>query len=168
MRGRRVRRGRSRGTPALEGRDLRRADGTTGVDVEVRDDGGGVRATLRPRDFRVMYLDSPAPGEETTDWSIVATARFRPRRDGVHRFRLRTNATATLTVDGETVIGGGPGGSGSVELAGGAEVELVVVCRTDEPAFRVSMDLRCEQPDPPDAFERDAFTCTIELVCSEE
>ena len=49
----------SRGTPAMQGADLRRADGTPGVDVEIVGVDGEVRARLRPRDFRVMFLDDP-------------------------------------------------------------------------------------------------------------
>jgi beta-glucosidase len=139
----------SRGTPALDGRSLRRRDGTPGVDVEVVDDAGAVRATLRPREFRVVYLDTPAPGEETRGWAIHATATFRPTISGVHRFKFRTNATATLTVAGTEV-----GEDGSVTLEAGTDVALRAVCRSEAPGLRVAMELRCAPPEQPDAFDR--------------
>jgi beta-glucosidase len=139
----------SRGTPALDGRVLRRADGTPGVDVEIVDDTGGVRAALRPRDFRVVYLDTPARGEDTAGWSIQATATFRPARSGTHRFKFRTNSAATLYIDGADVGPGGP-----VELEAGRDVALRAVCRSDDPGLRVAMELRCSPPEATDAVER--------------
>ena len=90
----------SRGTPAMQGADLRRADGTVGVDVEILGADGAVRRRLRPRDFRVVFLDDPAGDGRVDAWSARATATFTPRVSGVHRFKIKTNGEATLTADG--------------------------------------------------------------------
>ena len=69
----------SRGTPALEGADLRRADGTVGVDVEILDGDGAVRSRLRPRDFRVVFLDDPAADGTVDGWSAAGLGHVHAR-----------------------------------------------------------------------------------------
>ena len=137
----------SRGTPALEGRWLTRADGTTGVDVEIVDSTGVVRQHLRPREFRAVFLDDPDPAEAISGWTVRASARFAPQATGPHRFRLKTADEATLFVDGEPV-------GEVVELEAGRAVELVVEARSNNPQARLSVELRMAAPEPPDAFER--------------
>lgn len=134
----------SRGTPALDGGHLRRADGTTGVDVEVVDVEGTVRHQMRPRVFRVMFLDDDG---QFGQLSIRATAMFTPAVSGVHRFRLRTAGEATLFVDGVEV-------GEEVTLEVGVAVELRVEARNDNPNARLMVELRCGFPEPADAFER--------------
>ncbi len=137
----------SRGTPALQGADLRRADGTVGVDVEILGSDGAVRSRLRPRDFRVVFLDDPS-GDGTVDgWSARATASFTPRASGPHRFKIKTNGDAHLTVDGAPV-------GDAVELVAGETVALELVARSDDPQMRLAAELRCAPPEPADAFER--------------
>jgi beta-glucosidase len=136
----------SRGTPALDGADLQRADGTTGVDVEIVGADGEVRARLRPRDFRVMFLDDPGTAGEGA-WSARASATYRPRVSGLHRFKVKTNGEGTLTADGEPV-------GDSIELAAGQPVHLELLVRLDDPAQRLVAEVRCGPPEPDDAFER--------------
>ena len=133
----------SRGTPSLDGRDLRRADGTAGVDVVVLDAAGEVRHRLRPRDFRVLFLDD----NHVAGWSVRASARFEPAATGTHRFKLKTNGEARVLVDGEPV-------DEAVELEAGRTVELAVEATSPDPAMRLMVELRCARPEPPDAFER--------------
>lgn len=135
----------SRGTPALQGADLRRGDGTPGVDVEILAADGAVRSRLRPRDFRIVFLDDPGdgPGE---GWSARATASFTPRASGPHRFKVKTNGEARLTVDGAPV-------TDEVELVAGTPVALELVARSDDPQMRLAAELRCAPPLAPDAFE---------------
>ena len=137
----------SRGTPALDGRHLRRADGSAGVDVEVLDDSGVVRQTLRPRTFRVMFLDDPKPGEGIASWSIRATSTFTPIVSGVHRFRMRTADDATLYVGGVPV-------TDEAELRAGQPVELRIEAHNANPHARLMVELRCAFPAAPDAFEQ--------------
>jgi beta-glucosidase len=136
----------SRGTPALDGADLQRADGTTGVDVEILDAAGEVRDRLRPRDFRIMFLDDPGTGP-VTDWSARASASFRPRRTGLHRVKVKTNGQATLTVDGAPV-------GDSIELITGMQVHLELLVHLDDPRQRLVAELRCAPPEPVDALEQ--------------
>ena len=138
--------GASRGTPALSGADLQRADGTTGVDVEIVGADGEVRAQLRPRDFRVLFLDDPST-DATTAWFARASATFRPRLSGVHHFKVKTNGDATLTADGLPV-------GDSVDLTAGEPVHLELVVRLDDPRQRLAAELRCAPPEPADAFEQ--------------
>jgi beta-glucosidase len=138
--------GASRGTPALDGADLQRADGTTGVDVEIVGSDGEVRARLRPRDFRVLFLDDDGTGAPT-EWRARASAMFRPRTTGRHRFKVKTNGEGSLTADGEPV-------GDSVELTAGQPVQLELVVRLDDPGQRLAAELRCAPPEPPDALER--------------
>ena len=137
----------SRGTPALQGADLRRADGTVGVDVEIIGADGTVRSRLRPRDFRVVFLEDLPAGGAVDAWSARATASFTPLSSGAHRFKVKTNGEATLTVDGAPV-------GEAVELQAGHAVELELVARSDDPQQRLAAELRCAPPEAPDAFER--------------
>ncbi|MDP1805367.1 MAG: glycoside hydrolase family 3 N-terminal domain-containing protein, partial [Acidimicrobiales bacterium] len=112
----------SRGTPALDGRWLRRADGSTGVDVEILDGAGDVQQRLRPREFRAVFLDDPDPSQAITGWTVRASATYTPQASGEHRFRVKTADEATFTVDGE------PAGE-VVPLVAGSPVQLVVEAR---------------------------------------
>ncbi|MFL6206480.1 MAG: beta-glucosidase family protein [Acidimicrobiales bacterium] len=135
----------SRGTPALDGADLERADGTRGVDVEILGGDDEVRARLRPRDFRVMFLDDP--GATATSWSARASASYRPRVTGLHRFKVKTNGDATLTVDGEPI-------ADTVALTAGQPVRLELVVRLEDPTQRLAAEVRCAPPEAEDALER--------------
>jgi beta-glucosidase len=137
----------SRGTPALQGADLRRADGTVGVDVEILSSDGSVRSRLRPRDFRVVFIDDSGPADADDGWSARATAAFTPRTSGAHRFKVKTNGEASLTVDGADV-------AEVVDLEAGRSVVLELVARSDDPQMRLAAELRCAPPRAPDAFER--------------
>jgi beta-glucosidase len=137
----------SRGTPAIDGRLLQRADGTHGVDVEILDADGDVRHRLRPRELRVMFLDDPDPTQATPGWSVRATCRLTPEATGPHRFKLKTADEATLTIDGAVV-------GEQVDLVAGTPVELVVEARTANPHARLMVEVRMAPPEPPDAFER--------------
>jgi beta-glucosidase len=137
----------SRGTPAIPGGDLRRADGTVGADVEILGPDGAVRTRLRPRELRVLFLDDdsePEPG-----WTARATARFTPRTTGMHRFKVKTNGVATLRVDDRDVPV-----EGTLELVAGEGVDLELTARLDDAGQRLAAELRCEPPLPDDAFER--------------
>lgn len=138
----------SRGTPALDGHDLRRADGSPGVDVEVVDAADRVIQRLDPRDFRVVFLGDATVGEEGTPrWSVQARARFTATSTGAHRFKLKTNGDARLAVDGAPV-------TDEVVLEEGRVVELLVEASTPDPGMRLSVELRCARPERADAFER--------------
>jgi beta-glucosidase len=137
----------SRGTPALPGADLRRADGTVGVDVEILAADGSVRSRLRPRDFRIVFLDDPGTGSLAEGWSARATATYTPRASGPHRFKAKTNGDATLAVDGAAV-------GELVDLVAGQPVALELTARSDDPQMRLAAELRCAPPAAPDAFER--------------
>ncbi len=135
----------SRGTPALPPGDLRRSDGTVGVDVEIVGADGGVLAVLRPREMRVLFLDDV--GEPDAGWTARATAQLTPRATGAHRFKVKTNGEATLRVDGQEV-------DDTVELVAGEPAALELVARLDDPRQRLLAEVRCEPPLPDDAFER--------------
>jgi beta-glucosidase len=137
----------SRGTPALQGADLQRSDGTVGVDVEIVGADGSVRSRLRPRDFRVVFLDDPSSDGRVDAWSARATASFTPRASGPHRFKIKSNGEAHLTIDGA------PAGD-SVDLVAGQPVALELVARNDDPQMRLAAELRCAPPEAPDAFDR--------------
>ena len=135
----------SRGTPSLPGADLRRDDGTTGVDVDIVGEGGELRATLRPRDFSVLFLDDR--GDATVgDWSAHLHATYTPRATGPHRFKVKTNGEARLTVDGAEA-------ADVVDLVAGSAVRLDMVARCD-PGARLAAELRCAPPEPDDALDR--------------
>ena len=136
----------SRGTPAMQGADLRRADGTPGVDVEIIGSDGEVRTRLRPRDFRVMFLDDPGD-IASVGWSARASASYRPRVSGLHRFKTKTNGEATLTVDGVAT-------GDAIALTEGVPVQLELMTRLEDPRQRLAAELRCAPPEPVDAFER--------------
>lgn len=138
----------SRGTPALDGHDVRRADGSPGVDVEVVDADGTTINRLEPRDFRVVFLGDAAVGEGASpQWSVRARAQLTATSTGAHRFKLKTNGEARLSVDGEPI-------ADEVELDEGRTVELLVEASTPDPGMRLSVELRCARPERPDAFER--------------
>ena len=139
--------GASRGTPAIEGRSLRRADGTVGVDVEILDGAGVVRQHLRPRDFRVVFLDDPNPEATIIGWTVRASAQYRPAVSGPHRFRMKTTDEAELYVDGERA-------GEVVDLEAGRAVPLVVEAHSTNPRARLAVELRVAAPEPADAFER--------------
>jgi beta-glucosidase len=137
----------SRGTPAMQGADLRRGDGSVGVEVEILGADGAVRSRLRPRDFRVVFLDDPSAGGSVDAWSARATATFTPRATGPHRFKVKTNGEATLTADGAPV-------ADEVDLTAGRPVALELVARSDDPQMRLAAELRCAPPIAADAFEQ--------------
>jgi beta-glucosidase len=139
-----------RGTPAIDGRLARRADGTPGVDVEVRDAAGEVRLALRPREFRAVLAGEPWPGAPAGGWSLRASCRYEPARTGVHRYKLKTNCAAQLRVDGDVVLDTTTGApEGTVDLVAGTPASLEV---TATPAagggdvFRFALELRCAPP----------------------
>ncbi|MEO6318670.1 MAG: glycoside hydrolase family 3 C-terminal domain-containing protein, partial [Acidimicrobiales bacterium] len=143
----------SRGTPALQGADLRRADGTVGVDVEIIGADGAVRDRVRPRDFRIVFLDDSGGGGVVEAWSARASATFTARVSGTHRFKVRSNGDATLTVDGAEV-------GDAVDLVAGEPVALDLRVRTTAPRQRLGAELRCAPPEPADAFERAVAAAT--------
>ena len=65
---------------------------------------------------------------------------------GAHRFKVKTNGEATLTVDGAAA-------GDEVPLVAGQPVALELVARSDDPQMRLSAELRCAPPLAPDAFE---------------
>ena len=71
-----------------------------------------MRATVRPRDFRIVFLDEPGDGGVVEGWSARASATYTPRVSGEHRFKVKTNGDAVLRVDGvevgEVVAPGAP------------------------------------------------------------
>jgi beta-glucosidase len=137
----------SRGTPAIDSRLLRRADGSVGVDVEILDADGNVRHVLRPRELRVMFLDDPDPAQATPGWRVRASTTLTPEATGPHRFKLKTADDARLLIDGE------PAGE-EVDLVAGTPVELVVEASSPNPAARLMVEVRMSAPQPEDAFER--------------
>ncbi len=136
-----------RGTPAIDPRALRRADGTVGVDVEILDGAGVVREHLRPRDFRVMFLDDPDPTSSIDGWTVRASARLLPTATGLHRFRCKTGDRSVLLVDGQPI-------EDEVHLEAGRAVDLVVEASTDNPQARLMFEVRMAPPAVPDELER--------------
>ena len=147
-----------RGTPAIDGRRARRADGSPGVDAELRDGSGAVTKSLRPRDFRVVIGDDMAPD----GWSVTGRCHYSPPTTGPHRFKVRTNLDAELSVDGTVVVSTGSGATeAEVELVEGSPVLLEVTGRptsSDAGMFRGALEVRCAPPAPPDGLERAART----------
>ena len=135
----------SRGTPAIPPADLRRADGTVGADAAILGADGAVRAHLRPREMRVLFLDDAS--EPEAGWTARLTSRFTPRATGPHRFKVKTNGRPTLRLDGGEV-------DGVVELIGGQAVDLELVVGLDDPRQRLAAEVRCEAPLADDAMER--------------
>jgi beta-glucosidase len=148
--------GADRGTPALDGRRVRRGDGTPGVDVEVVDGDGDVRLALRPRGFNVLMASSPWPGAPAGGWSVRASCLYEPERTGVHRFKVKTNGVGRLTVGGEVVVdtaGGAP--EGTTELVAGVPVRVEVAAGPapgGADVFRFALELRCAPPAPEDGI----------------
>jgi beta-glucosidase len=140
----------SRGTAAIDGKHLRRADGTVGVDVEVVGPHGGVRQELRPRQFRALFLDNP--GEGVAGTVVRATASYTPTASGPHRFKVKANAPTRFFVDDER--SDGPPHDGTVELVAGMPVALRVEATVDDPTMRLAAELRCDPPIAADAFEQ--------------
>lgn len=135
----------SRGTPAIDGGRLRRADGSVGVDVEVVAPDGTVRDGLRPRELRVLFLD--APGQGVAGTTVRATARYLPEATGPHRFKRKANAPAVLHVDDQQI------GDDLVDLVAGEPVALRLEATVEDPDVRLAMELRCDPPLAEDAFE---------------
>lgn len=135
----------SRGTPAIPPGDLRRADGTVGADAEIVGADGAVRARLRPREMRVLFLDDAT--EPEAGWTARLTSSFTPRATGPHRFKVKSNGAPTLSVDGDEV-------DGVVELVAGEAVDLELVVGLDDPRQRLAAEVRCEPPMADDAFEQ--------------
>jgi beta-glucosidase len=146
----------ARGTPALDGRRIRRADGTPGVDVEVFDDGGDVRLSLRPRGFSLLMASSPWLGAPADGWSLRASCRYEPERTGAHRFKLKTNLVSRLTVGGEVVVDTAAAApEGTTELVGGVPVRVEVAAApvpTGGDQVRFALELRCAPPVPDDGI----------------
>jgi beta-glucosidase len=117
------------------------------VDVAILGADGAVRSRLRPRDFRIVFLDDPASDGRVDAWSARATATFTPRASGPHRFKTKSNGEAHLTVDGAPV-------GDTVDLVAGQPVVLELVARSDDPQMRLAAELRCAPPEAPDAFDR--------------
>ena len=65
---------------------------------------------------------------------------------GAHRFKVKTNGEATLTVDGAAT-------GDEVPLVAGHPVALELVARSDDPQMRLSAELRCAPPLASDAFD---------------
>lgn len=146
-----------RGTPGIDGRHARRADGTPGIDVEVLDGAGDVRVRLRPREFRVLVASEPWRGAASSEWSLRASCTYEPTRSGSHHLKLKTNCNAQLTVAGLAVIDTVSGSTeGDVELIEGTPVAIAVtgVPPADDQLFRVALELRCSPPTIDDAIER--------------
>ena len=132
--------GATRGTPEIPPGALRRADGSVGVDVEVLDADGAVHHRLRPREFRVLFLDDSNPATAVPGWSLRASATFTPWATGWHRCKLKGGEGAMLTADGAPV------GEG-LELTAGEPVLLVVEARSADPRARLAVELRMAGPD---------------------
>ena len=136
------RRGGGRGraaTPAaaprpLEGRWLTRADGTTGVDVEILDCDGRRAAAPAAPGVPGDVPRRPGPAEAISGWTVRASARFEPPATGPHRFSLKTADEAALFVDGEAV--GDAAGRSSTSRPD-RPVELVVEARSQNPPARL-------------------------------
>jgi beta-glucosidase len=138
-----------RGTPALDGRRIRRDDGSPGADVEVLDPAGDVGLSLRPRELRAVVAGEPWPGAPADGWSVRASCTFEPERTGPHRFKLKTNGTAQVLVGGEVEVdttAGSP--EGTVELVAGVPVALEVWATppVGGGGFRFALELRCAPP----------------------
>ncbi|HZB71949.1 MAG TPA: glycoside hydrolase family 3 C-terminal domain-containing protein, partial [Acidimicrobiales bacterium] len=139
-----------RGTPAIDGRHARRADGTAGVDVEVRDAGGAVRLALRPHEFRTVLAGQPWPDAPADGWSLRASCRYEPERSGAHLFKLKTNCTAQLRIDGDVVVDTLAGArEGTVELLAGMPAAFEVTAApppSGSDVFRFALELRAAPP----------------------
>jgi beta-glucosidase len=147
-----------RGTPSIDGSHARRSDGTRGVDVELLDRGGEVRVALRPSGFQVLLAAEPWPGAPARGWTLRASCTYGPSATGEHRFKLKTNFAAQLTVDGRVVLDTRTGDAGgSVELIAGEDAAIEVTASPPDDGggvFRYSLELRCAPPFPDDAIDR--------------
>lgn len=139
----------TRGTPPIDPTRLRRADGTVGVDVEVRDASGEVRRRLRPRELRLMVVDEPRPDEVLAPggWTVRASATYTPAATGPHRWRVKTRDAAVLRVDGAVA------GEHS-DLVAGRPVHLELEITPADPAGRLMAELRVAPPEDPQAMDR--------------
>jgi beta-glucosidase len=147
-----------RGTPAIDGVHARRADGSRGVDVDVLDGDGNVRRELRPSGFQVLLASEPWPGAPAKGWTLRAACTYQPFATGEHRFKLKTNFAARLTVDGAVVLDSARGDTeGAIELVAGEDAAVEVLASPPDGAdgvFRYALELRCAPPFPDDALER--------------
>ena len=141
-----------RGTPSIDGRCIRRADGSAGADIEVRDAEGVVRLRLAPRELRAVFLAEPWPGAGS-EWSMAATCTYLPDTDGEHRFAVRTNLDAHIVVDGH---------DGELHsLRAGQPVEIQIhALPSGETAFRAALEVRCETPQADTSIDRATLLAT--------
>ncbi|MGK2950076.1 MAG: beta-glucosidase family protein [Acidimicrobiales bacterium] len=140
----------TRGTPALEGRHLRRADGGVGVDVELVGADGEVRDRLAPRDFRVVLLDESGDEDAPAAWTGRAVSTFTPARSGAHRFKVKTNGQVTFTIDGRSL----DPVDDTIDLDAGRPVPIELTAEVSDPAMRLAVEVRCSPPEAPDDFDR--------------
>jgi beta-glucosidase len=98
----------------------------------------------------------PWPGAPADGLSLRASCVFEPGRPGVHRFKLKTNLVAELTVGGEVVVDTASGApEGTTELVAGVPVRVEVTgapLPTGGGAFRFALELRCAPPGPEDGI----------------
>ena len=148
--------GADRGTPAIDGRRIRRHDGEPGVDVEVLDADGERRLALHPRGFTILMASAPWPDAPATGWTLRASCLYEPEHTGVHRFKLKTNLGARLVVGGEDVVDTASGASeGTTELVAGVPVRIEVAAQPvpgGADVFRFALELRCAPPAPEDGI----------------
>jgi beta-glucosidase len=153
-----------RGTPAIDGRHARRADGSPGVDVEVLDSEGRARVSLRPRAFRLALSGRPWPDAPADGWSVRGSCRYEPERSGLHRFKVRTNGGAQLRIDGDVVVDTATGApEATVELVAGEPVALDVsgVPGAGGGDFRFGLELRVAPPAPEDGIAEAAALARV-------
>ncbi|MDQ1397273.1 MAG: beta-glucosidase [Acidimicrobiaceae bacterium] len=103
---------------------------------------------------------APHPAVEPGNWSVRATARYRPADAGVHAVTIRARGQVRLRVDGETVIDGWDGAhrhrlQGTVDLMADTEHEFALdfVPPVDAGPMIVA-DLRLEPPADPGQLAR--------------
>ncbi len=154
----------TRGTPRLDVRWLRTADGQHGFDLDYH---AGPALEGEPVRREVARSGRVRLGEELDleGWSARLTATLLVPVGGPHRFRVRGNARCRLLVDGEVV--GDAGFDGGAALGPGARLEATVELSPGEehrlelhaapptatgPALEgiVGLDLRCAPPQPDD------------------
>jgi beta-glucosidase len=153
-----------RGTPGIDGRRVRRADGTAGIDVEIIDGAGDVRVRLRPRELRLLVASEPWPGAASSGWSLRASCSYEPARSGTHHIKLKTNCVARVAIDGATVIDTASGSADcDVELLEGTSVSIAIAGAppADDQLFRVALELRCSPPALDDGIDRAAATARV-------
>jgi beta-glucosidase len=93
-----------------------------------------------------VFLAEPWPGAGT-DWTMRASCTFVPEVDGEHRFAVRTNTDARITVGGR---------EGEVhDLGAGEPVELLVeAVPSAATAFRAALEVRCQPPASETSIDR--------------